>query len=196
MGSTYSAVCPGCGGSPKPGTNICEFCGKELFITTFNPLFNMNFPDVNKYMRSYSSGGFGETDEQKAKRLMALGLCQLKFKLYDKAAQSFEEVVNIAYDCAEAYYCAAVCVFKGNRPFLSNIKSVERAEQLLSAALSVSGKGIYYLFAAFIKKDFYERKFYKTSPSSRDYKAEADKLGVPQGDKTSLEQLLNTRIDI
>ena len=75
-------------------------------------------------------------------------------------------------------------------------RSVERAEQLLSAALSVSGKGIYYLFAAFIKKDFYERKFYKTSPSSRDYKAEADKLGVPQGDKTSLEQLLNTRIDI
>lgn len=196
MGNTYAAVCPGCGGNAIPGTNICEFCGKELFITTFNPLFNMNIPDVQRYMNSYSSGGFGETNEQKAKRLMALGLCQLKMKLFDRASQNFSETVNIAYDCAEAYYYAAVCVFKGARPFLSNIRSVQKAEELINAALSIQCKGIYYLFAAFIKKDFYERKCFKSAPSSRELLAEANRYGVPAGDKSVLEALLNAEIKL
>lgn len=45
--------------------------------------------------------------------------------------------------------------------------NINKAEEYLNAACMIEPKGFYYLFWAYIKYDYFERKFLNTSP---DYK--------------------------
>ena len=67
---------------------------------------------------------------------------------------------------------------------------IDKIESLLNAATMIEPRGVYYLFWAYIKYDYYKRKFYKTSPDYRDMMDMAADCGYSPMDKDSLFQLL------
>ena len=41
--------CPGCGAPTSTGETTCKFCHRPVVISTFNSVYSMPMPEVNKY---------------------------------------------------------------------------------------------------------------------------------------------------
>ena len=46
-------ICPGCGDRVTTGQMECKFCHKPIVISTFNSVYSMPLPEVNKYANEY-----------------------------------------------------------------------------------------------------------------------------------------------
>ena len=169
--------CPGCGARVSTGQKECEWCHKPVVITTFNSVYSMPAPEINKYANAYRK---------------ALGaMCYLKLKLYDKALQSFEAAIEDNFDDSETYFYAATCLLNGKKAFLAPREKIDKAIEYIDAANMIEPRGIYYYFLAYVKYDFFERKYLNTSPNYRDCLIQARNLGTSEYDINMLFDVLN-----
>jgi hypothetical protein len=61
----------------------------------------------------------------------------------------------------------------------------------LDTAISLESRGIFYYFKAYIKYDYYSRKFFRTSPTWQELTASAKNAGIGAEEITEFYQMLN-----
>ena len=186
--------CPGCGSRVSTGQKECNYCGGAIMVSTFNSIANMPMPQLNKYANSYKKALEENPDNPELN--FSIASCYLKLKLYDKALAAFEKAIEDNFDNSETYFYAAVCLLKGNKPFLTQRPVIDKIEEYINAALMIEPKGIYYYFWAYIKYDYFNRKFFKTSPTYQDALQMAIDNGISDLDKeTFFSDLALTKPD-
>jgi tetratricopeptide (TPR) repeat protein len=181
-------TCPGCGARVSTGMSICEWCHKPIVITTFNSVADMPLSEVNKYANSYKKELVKNPDDKTLNTSIAM--CYFKLKMYDKAASSFEKAIEDNFDNSETYFYAAVNLLKGKKAFLAQRPDINKIEEYINAANMIEPKGMYHYFLAYIKYDFFERKYLNTSPTYEQCLVNAEQMGISQYDKEMMFDLL------
>ena len=102
-------VCPGCGFPIEPGMKECP-AGHPVSISTFNSVYDMPLPLVNKYANTYKKDLAEAPDDQELNH--SLGICYLKLKIYDKAVAAFEKAMEDNFNNSETFFYAAICLLK------------------------------------------------------------------------------------
>lgn len=181
--------CPGCNARVTTGQKECEWCHKPIIISTFNSVYSMAMPEVNQYAGAYKAalGEHPNNDELNK----SIAMCYLKLRLYDKALIAFETAIKDNFDDSETYFYAATCLLKGKKAFLAQRNEINRAIEYINAANMIESKGIYYYFLAYIKYDFFERKYLNTTPDYKECLRMADELGTSDYDIDMLFDILN-----
>ena len=151
----------------------------------------MPLPLVNRYTNSYRKDLSGNPDDRATNQ--AIGICYLKLKIYDKAIAAFEKAVEDNFDNSETFFYAAICRLRGKKAFLAARPEIDKALEYLDAAIMIEPKGIYYYFLAYLKYDFFERKFLNTSPNYREALQTAKDMGLSGYDVQNLYSILNVQ---
>lgn len=180
-------VCPGCGFPIEPGMKECP-AGHPVSISTFNSVYDMPMPLVNRYANTYKKDLVDAPDDQELNH--SLGICYLKLKLYDKALPAFEKAMEDNFDNSESFFYAAICLLQGKKAYLHQRPTIDKIIEYINAALMIEPKGIYYYFLAYIKYDYFARKFFKTSPTYQEALAMATDAGLSEFDITQLYGIL------
>lgn len=180
--------CPNCGAALAIDNKICKYCHNPVTITSFHSIADMPAPKVNKYA-SLSKKKL-EDDPENQELNFSLGTCYLKLKLYDKALAAFEIAMEDNFDNSETFFCAAMCLLQGKKPFLHNRQTINKIQEYINAALMIEERGIYYYFLAYIKKDYFERKYLNVSPNFAETMQTANSHGVSEADKKILFDML------
>lgn len=181
--------CPGCGARVTIGQNECNYCFGPIVISTFRSVNTMSMPEVNKFANEYRKGLAENPDNKELNTSIAF--CFLKLKLYDKALSSFEKAIVDNFDNSEVYFYAAICLLQGNKAFLLPRPVIDKIEEYINAALTIEPKGIYYYFWSYIKFDYYNRKFFNTTPTYKEVLDMAITNGLSDFDKDQLFDVLN-----
>lgn len=179
--------CPGCGRSVSIDQKKCS-CGRALVISTFSSVVSMPLPELNKYARSYQKALADHPDNPELNS--SVGMCYLKLKMYDKAASAFEKAIEDNFDNPETYFYAAVALLKGQKAFCAQRADIDKIEELLQAAVSIEPRGVFYLLWAYVKQDYFKRKFLRTSPDYAEMYAQAQNAGFSDLDRSNLFSLL------
>lgn len=187
----YSVIdlkCPGCGEPVKTDQKYCKFCGREVIISSFNSVYDMTAQELNKYANTYKKA-LNEHPEN-TELSASIGMCYLKLKLYDKAFEHFEKAIEEDFDNSEIYFYAAISLLKGKKAFLATKSTVDKAIELVNAALMIENRGIYYYFLSYLKYDFYSRKSLNVYPSFVEELINARNNSVTLSDIDRLFELL------
>ena len=186
--------CKGCGAPVSPGDVTCCYCFRSVVISTFNSFFNMSLSDVKKCASGYSSAL--EKDGDNSELNSAVGMCYLRLKLYEKAFSAFERAIEDDFDNSETYFYAAVSLLKGEKHFLRNRDEIRQIIDYLNAAISIEDRGIYYYIMAYVKKDYFERKYLISNPKSSELLDIAKKKGYSPTDVQQVEEIMNLTIGL
>lgn len=173
---TIDMRCPGCTAPVTTADVMCPHCFRPLVISTFNSVYDMPAPEVNKYARAVKKeldanpydGGWNNS----------AAMCYLKLRLYDKAIDAFTKAIEDDFDNSETYFYAAISLLRGKKAFLAKRSDIDKMEEYLQAATMIEPRGIYYYFMAYIKYDHFYRKSYKTSPTYQEALAMAHQAGI------------------
>ena len=190
MQHTVDLKCPGCGGAVTSSDSTCKYCGRPVIISSFNSVYSMTMPEINKYANAYKQALADNPNNSALNNSIAM--CYLKLKLYSKALPAFEKALEDNFDNSETYFYAAVCLLEGRKPFLTTRPVIDKMEGYINAALMVEPRGIYYYFQAYIKYDYFSRKFFRTLPSYEEALEMAASNGVSQFDIEHLYDILGT----
>jgi len=180
----HDTSCRNCGAAADIGQTKCRFCKQPVLISTFNSVYSMPMPMVNQYAATYREALQNEPNAKDLNNSVAF--CYLKLKLYEKALCSFDKAIEDNFDNSETFFYAAICLLSGKKAFLVQRQIIDKIEEYINAALAIEPRGIYYYFLAYIKYDYFERKFFKTSPTYREALKNANDAGVSPFD---IEQL-------
>jgi len=144
----------------------------------------MPMPMVNQYAATYREALQNEPNAKDLNNSVAM--CYLKLKLYDKALGAFEKAMEDNFDNSEMYFNAAICLLGGKKAFLAQRPEIDKIEEYINAAMMIEPRGIYHYFQAYIKYDYFSRKFFKTFPTYQEALKNAKDAGVSPFD---IEQL-------
>lgn len=180
--------CPGCGARVSTGQSECEWCHKPVIISTFNSVYSMPMPEVNKFAGAYRQALAENPDNQELNNSVAM--CYLKLKLYDKALPAFEKAMEDNFDNSETFFYTAVCLLKGRKAFLLTRPEIDKIEEYINAAIMIEPRGVYYYLLAYIKYDYFNRKFFKTSPTYQEALEIAQQQGYSPFDAEQLFGIL------
>ncbi|MBE6713605.1 MAG: tetratricopeptide repeat protein [Ruminococcaceae bacterium] len=186
--TVVSMNCPKCGAPVTTDQKKCEYCDSPIIISTFNSVYDMPMPQVNKAAGTYRQALAENPDHQGLNN--SLAMCYLKLKLYDKALPVFEKAMEDNFDNSETFFYAAICLLKGQKAFLHQRPTINKILEYINAALMIEPKGIYYYFLAYIKYDYFQRKFLITSPNYREVLNTAIGAGLSQHDVNRLYAIL------
>ena len=181
--------CPGCGARVSIGQKECKWCHNPVIISTFNSVYSMPMPEVNKFAGAYRKALAENPDNQELNNSAAM--CYLKLKLYDKALPAFEKAMEDNFDNSETFFYAAICLLQGKKAFLQQRPTIDKILEYLNAALMIEPKGIYYYFLAYIKYDYFDRKNLNSSPNYRELLSVANNEGLSELDVEQLYSILN-----
>ena len=188
MSEVIEIKCPGCGARLQIDQKECEYCHAPVIISTMSDVFSMSAQTISTYSKSYESDLSENPDNAELNN--SLAFCYLKLGFYDKALEKFDKAIEQNLNNSETYIYAAVCVLAGRKPFITPRSDIDRIEQYINAALMIEEKGLYRYFQAYIKYDFFKRKFLKTSPAWEECLAKAKSDGVSEADCIQLFSIL------
>lgn len=180
--------CPGCGARVSISQKICEYCKEPVIISSFNSVNSLPLPLLNKYTNEYRNAL--KSSPYHVGLNKALGLCFLKLKLYEKAIQAFEKAMEEDCDDAELYFYAALCLLNGKKPFLCSREVIDKMISYINAANMIEPRGIFYYFLAYIKYDYFERKYLNCNPNYLDCLNYSEEMGTPVLDRKILFDFL------
>ena len=163
MPKVINLTCPGCGARLQIDQKKCEYCDAPVIISSMADIFSESAQNITKYSKSYENDVSQNPDSAILNN--SLAFCYLKLGFYDKALEKFDKAIELDLNNPETYLYAAVCVLAGRKPFLTPRQDIDRIEKYINAALMIEEKGLYRYFQAYIKYDYFKRKFFKTSPS-------------------------------
>lgn len=186
--------CPGCGASVATQQGRCNYCGREIVVTSFSSVFGMGPPETRKYIDCYQSALQASPADPALNT--AVGMCYLNLGLHQKAFGAFERAIEDDFENPETYFYAAIALLGGGRPYSLPMAEVRAVEKYLDAACRIEPRGIFYYFHAFLKFDFFERKCLNTAPSHLELLARAREKEVAEGDLHVLEELLGYSIGL
>lgn len=182
--------CPTCGGTVNVSQQCCEYCGNPVLISTFQSVIDMPAPTISKHVSSYRQA-LAADPENKALNT-SVAMCFLKLKLYDQALSAFEKAMEFNFDNSEVFFYAAVCLLEGKIPFLHLRPTIDKILSYIESALMIEPRGIYYYFLAYIKHDYFKRKFLNVTPNYSQHLQQALSAGVTESDIAQLYSILGT----
>lgn len=180
--------CPGCGSAWNTHQRFCQYCGRQVLISSMSDLISLDARDLKKHAHTYQEALDEGADDPSLHA--ALGMCLLKLGLRDRALSHFEDAVLDDIENSEPYFYAAVALLSGKKPFLVPLARIRRAEEYLSAALRLEERGVYAYLYGYIRFDYYERKSLNVEPPSQHYIQLAVSRGVTDLDIRTLFELL------
>lgn len=183
--------CPTCGGPVSTGMKHCEYCGNEIMISSFQSVASMPMPMVGQHMRSYQQALATAPEHKELNTSVAM--CFLKLKQYSHALAAFEKAMEFNFDNSEVFFYAAVCLLDGKMPFLHLRPTIDKILSYMESALMIEQRGIYYYFLAYIKHDYFKRKYLNVTPNYSQLLAQARQTGVTETDIGQLFALLGTQ---
>lgn len=181
-------TCPGCNAPVSIEQKVCEWCKRPLVISSFQTIQEISGNELNKYVSSYRKALSENPDNRELNQSIAA--CFMKLKMYDQAMPYFEKAIADNFDNADLYLYAAICKMSGKRPFLQQKKNIDEAITYLNAGLLIEEKGIIRYFLAYVKRDFYEMKKLRISPSSQEELQHAVADGISETDVNEVFTLL------
>lgn len=184
-----SLKCPNCNSGVDTSMKECPACDKPIIIRQASQTSAMPMPLVNKYLGTYRA--LDNQCPNNKEINTAIGICFLKLKMYDKALAAFEKAMPDNFDNAEPFYLAAVSLLQGKKAFLTPRPSIDKIEEYLNAAAMIEMRPIFYYFMAYVKKDYFERKFLNTTPSWKELLGQAEEYGLSSDDVEEFHLLIN-----
>jgi len=185
---TVSINCPGCGAPVSIEDTRCQYCDRPIAISTFNSIYDMPLPEINKYVKEYNNA-LAEAPNNSVLNT-SIAMCYLKLRLYDKASAAFDKAIEDNINNSEMFFYAAICLLKGKKAFLQQRPTIDKIQEYIDAATAIEPKGIYYYFLAYIKYDYFKRKFFKTSPDYSEVLEIAKNKGISEHDVSQLYSIL------
>lgn len=167
--------CPGCGAPVSRNQKKCDFCEREILISSFSSLYILEPTELNKYAAAYKA--MAESEPLDAGINTSLGFCYLKLRVYDRAQSAFEVAISQNLNNPDAYFYAAVSLLNGGKAFLTKRAVIEKIESYVNAAITLEEKPIFHYFKSYIKYDYYNRKSYSTTPTYLEALSTARKIG-------------------
>jgi len=192
MQQTVNLNCPGCGAPVSTSQKQCVYCNRPIVITSFRTTQSFSLPELNKYASAYRKGLAENPDNRELN--MSIAFCYLKLKIYDKALAAFEKAIDDNFDNSETFFYTAVCLLKGQKAFVATRANIDKIEEYIHAALMIEPKGLYYFFQAYIKYDYFNRKYLNTTPTWEDALQDAKGVGVSAADIEQLFTLLGVEL--
>jgi len=186
--TVHDTTCRSCGAAADIGQTKCRFCKQPVLISTFNSVYAMPMPMVNQYAATYREALQNEPRAQDLNN--GIAMCYLKLKLYDKALDAFEKAMEDNFDNSEIFFYAAICLLGGKKAFLTQRSEIDKIEEYINAALAIESRGIYHYFLAYIKYDYFERKYFNTTPTYKEALEIANGVGVSLYDINQLYGVL------
>ena len=184
--------CPGCGGGVSTSQKQCNYCGRPIVITSFSDIQSFSPLDLNKYANNYRKALAYNPDNNALN--MSVAMCYLKLQLYDKALSAFEKAIEDNFENSETFFYASVCLLKGKKAFLAIRADIDKIQEYLNAAIMIEPRGIYHYFLAYIKYDYFERKYLNVSPNWEETLQIAIQAGLPSADVAQLFEVLQVEI--
>ena len=184
--------CPGCGGGVSTNQKECNFCGRPIVISSFSDIQSFSPLDLNKYASAYRKAMVDNPDNEALN--MSIAMCYLKLKLYDNAKPAFEKAMVDNFDNSETFYYAAVNLLKGKKAFVCPRSDIDKIVEYLNAAVMIEPRGIYHYFLAYIKYDYFERKYLNVAPNWREALQTAVNSGVSSVDVAQLFEVLQVEM--
>lgn len=180
--------CPNCTAAVSSTDKKCSHCKQPIMVTSFRTAATMPLPQLNKYANSYRKALNDNPDSIDLNT--SLGVCYLRMKLYDKALAAFEKTMDTNTDNPEPFFLAAVCLLQGKKAFVTPRPNIDKALEYLNAAAMIEMRPVFYYFMAYIKQDYFDRKFLNTSPNYKELLAQAQEYGLGEGDIVELYDML------
>lgn len=104
--------CPGCGSPWALDIKKCPYCGRPVIISSFDDVLSMEVNQVNQNIKTYLN------DECKSDEIKtSLAMCYLRLKLFDKALDLFQQVMQNQALNSQIYFYSAVCLLGGKNQF-------------------------------------------------------------------------------
>ena len=166
---------------------ICPTCDGPYFIKNYKAVAAMPLPRVNKCIAVIQAQVAENPNSTQLN--LALGLCFFKLKQLEKALAFFDKAMIDNFSDPEPYFYASICLLKGKKAFVSVREEIEKIETNLESANSLEPKPIYYYFQAYIKNDYYERKYLNTKVSSKELLETARQSGLTEEDVAEFYEL-------
>ena len=163
--------CPNCGAGVDSSQKKCNSCRQPIMLSSFRSAVEMPLPLVNKYMGTYRKALVEHPDSVELN--VSAGICYLRLKMYDKAVEAFEKSMPDNFDNPETPRAA-----------------IDKALEYLNAATMIEMRPVFYYFMAYIKYDYFERKFLNTSPSYKEMLQTAVDYGLGEADIVELYTML------
>ncbi len=192
MSHIVEMSCPGCGARVQINQKDCEYCHAPVVISSMSEIFSMPATNIQKYSKSYESNLKDEPTNAEINN--SLGMCYLKMGFYEKALEKFSVAIEQDFNNSETYLFAAICVLAGRKPFITPRCDIDKIERYIDAALMIEERGIFRFFQAYIKHDYFKRKFFNTSPSWDVCLKQGSYLGFSELDIKQLFQILRQEI--
>lgn len=180
--------CPHCTAPVNPDMERCPYCDEKIYMTSFNDLSSFSVPQVQKCRQAYQQCLV--SDPANPTLNLSVGLCYLKLKLFDEAYSYFSKAMDGNFDDSEPYFYAAISLIKGKKAFLHTRPEIDRMIELVDAANSIEERGIYHYFLAYLKYDYFKRKFLNTTPNYKDYLARAQRAGCSAMDMAQIFEMM------
>lgn len=187
MDKIIALNCPGCNQPTSSDQKQCKFCKRPIVIQ-HTDIPSMTMPELAKYMQTYRSVSLANPEHKSINA--SLALCYMKMKLYDKALEVLNKIMNDNVDNPDIFFYVAVCCLKDKKPFLHQRSEIDMMIDNLGAANSIEMRPIHYLLLSYIRKDYFDRKFLKTSPSWEDELGMAIAMGATQSTANELSTFL------
>lgn len=189
MVQVVNLKCSNCGDSLTECQTVCESCMQPVVVKHMSSLAGLTPQELNRRGRimgqEAQKGGEFASDAS-----FTAGCCFLRLKLYDQALPRFEKAFNEDMDNAEAYFYAAVTLLKGRRPFLVPLVDLKKAQEYVNAAIMIDDRPLFHYFLAYIKLDFYAKKFLRIEPDWKYELQTALSTGIKQDDQFDLFGLI------
>ena len=158
---------------------------------SFNSIFYMSISVIQSFITDYQNDL--ETNSKNSALNNSIAMCYLKLKLYDKAYKAFSKALDNDIHNSATYFYSAICLLKGKKAFLAARTEIDRVEELIRAALTLEKKGIYLYLWAYVKYDYYFRKYFRTSPTYLEALDMAIQAGLNESDIKKLYELLGVK---
>ena len=154
--------CPNCGSDIEKDQKECDACGSKLTFTTYESVSNFTQPQAKKYIRGFQDNISSNANDVKNETInnTSIAFFFLKVKMYDEAYNAFSKAMMNDFENSEIYFYAAVSLLKGKKAFLHTRPEIDKMLELINSAIMIEPKGVYYYFMAYIKYDYFKRKFF------------------------------------
>lgn len=143
---------------------LCQVCGKHFCAAHM---------DVSGHICNacYTQQSNSQFDRYRA---------ELEMQMYDDALSYFKSEMSKTTANPDVYYYAAIATMRGNNAFSQTRSTINVLESYIRQAILCEPKGIYYYFLAYIKYDYYERKYFRTKPNYKEAFSLAISNGITQ----------------
>ena len=163
MEKVINLNCPGCGAPVSTKQTTCGFCNRPIAITSITEIVSMSTLEVNKYANAYRKELASNPDNQQLN--LSLAMCYFKLKMYDNAAVPFAKAIEDNFDHSETFFYAAINLLRGKKAFVAPRADIDKILEYLNAANMIESKSIYHYFLAYIKQDYFDRKYLNITPN-------------------------------